>query len=172
MRVWRVVLLLLLFLAIAGPWTYERINVPSRYPCKPPYVRLEGDFCAAPLSGLVTLAWMASGLISSWVGLFTSATSLSQVGEELFTGIIIYLIILLLLLPLLTNIHLVLRGEKHAKYRLNVAFLGLAFLTALLIGLSSYPIFQWRLWGIWQYSIVAFAALIVEAWRSKSMISG
>ena len=50
-NVWRLLLLLLLFVALSGPWTLDLINVPAEYPCSAPFIRLEGDFCGLPLSG-------------------------------------------------------------------------------------------------------------------------
>ncbi len=57
-RVWRVAILVLLLVAIMGPWTFDRINVPSEYPCS---VRLEGDFCGTPMSGIWIFSWIIGG---------------------------------------------------------------------------------------------------------------
>jgi hypothetical protein len=51
-RIWRVIALAALLLAILGPWAFDRTNVPAEYPCTRPHIRLEGDFCGLPLSGL------------------------------------------------------------------------------------------------------------------------
>jgi hypothetical protein len=51
-KVWRVAVLVLLLVAIMGPWTFDRIHVPSEYSCSSPYIRLEGDFCGIPLRGI------------------------------------------------------------------------------------------------------------------------
>ena len=45
-------ILLLLIISLLGPWTFDQINVPAQYPCTPPIVRLYGDFCGVPLSGI------------------------------------------------------------------------------------------------------------------------
>src|SRR3990172_7764072 len=74
-RVWRVVILVLLLVAIMGPWTFgDRIDVPSEYPCSAPWVRLEGDFCGMLLSGIGVFSWMVGGLINLGVRLVTGAT--------------------------------------------------------------------------------------------------
>ena len=48
---WRVALLVVVLVAIMGPWTFDPINVPSEYPCQAPYIRLDDDFCGTPLPG-------------------------------------------------------------------------------------------------------------------------
>ena len=40
----RIASLVFLFLAMFGPWVYDKIYVPAEYPCRFPNVRLEGDF--------------------------------------------------------------------------------------------------------------------------------
>ncbi|MBL8107912.1 MAG: hypothetical protein JNJ72_20255, partial [Anaerolineales bacterium] len=47
----RVVVLLLLILALLGPWAFDQINVPAEYDCSP-FIRLNGDFCGMPMSGI------------------------------------------------------------------------------------------------------------------------
>ncbi|HMS01246.1 MAG TPA: hypothetical protein PKE62_18530 [Anaerolineales bacterium] len=44
--------LLLLILALLGPWMFDQINVPAEYDCSAPFIRLNGDFCGLPISGL------------------------------------------------------------------------------------------------------------------------
>jgi hypothetical protein len=51
-RIWRVITLAVLLLAILGPWAFDRTNVPAEFPCTGPHIRLEGDFCGIPMSGL------------------------------------------------------------------------------------------------------------------------
>ena len=97
MRVWRVIILLTLFLGIVGPWNYERLHVPAKYPCTPPNVRLEGDFCGSPVSGMVILAWIVGWFLYAVVGLFTGGTSLAQAGSELLSGLLVNLLLFLLL---------------------------------------------------------------------------
>jgi hypothetical protein len=45
--VWRGLLLLLFFLAMAGPWMFDRIWVPAEYTCSAPFVRLDENFCGS-----------------------------------------------------------------------------------------------------------------------------
>jgi hypothetical protein len=162
MRGWRVILLLLLVLAIIGPWMYERINVPARYPCTAPNFRLEGDFCGVPLSGMFIMAWMVGGTISLVVRLLTGGASLPQVDFELLMSSFIILLIILLLLPLINTLGSLLREQSRRKSVFNVVVWCLAFVIALLICFSNYPQFYWVLWGPWLYSALAAIGLILE----------
>jgi len=60
----RVVSLAFLYLAMFGPWAYDRINVPAEFSCNFPIVRLEGDYCGVPLSGISILFMVLEGLSS------------------------------------------------------------------------------------------------------------
>ena len=78
-RIWRTAILIMLLVALIGPWTFERINVPAKYPCTSPFIRLEGDFCGEPMSGIWILSLMIFGMVSSSMGL-ASGGSFSSTG--------------------------------------------------------------------------------------------
>jgi len=67
---WRITLLVVMVVAFMGPWTFDRIYVPAKYECSAPFIRLEGDFCGIPMSGLrfffLDKRWFLS--FSGWVG--------------------------------------------------------------------------------------------------------
>lgn len=50
----RLLELLGLIVALAGPWVFERIHVPAGHECS---VRLADGFCATPLPGFLILTW-------------------------------------------------------------------------------------------------------------------
>lgn len=62
-RGWRLVILGLLLIAIVGPWTFDLINVPSEYSCSAPFIRLKGDYCGTPLSGMWILLTPLGALV-------------------------------------------------------------------------------------------------------------
>lgn len=63
-RTWRAVALILLLIAMIGPWTYERVYVPPPEPCTAPNVQVEGDlYCGIPFS----ILWEFFGLLR-WEG--------------------------------------------------------------------------------------------------------
>jgi hypothetical protein len=74
-NVWRVAILVIVLFAIMGPWTFDRIWVPSGYACSSPNVRLYGDFCGVPLSGTWVLGLMVSVFVSASRGLVGGKTT-------------------------------------------------------------------------------------------------
>jgi hypothetical protein len=166
LRVWRVAILVLLLVAIMGPWTFgDRINVPSEYPCSAPWVRLEGDFCGMLLSGIGVFSWMVGGLINLGVRLATGATAFTDVARVLLFS----LLLLLLVAPFFSTLRLILGGDRRRWRMFHVVAWGLAVGTGLLLGLSGswrlswvFSRLFWVLWGIWLYIGLAGSALILE----------
>jgi hypothetical protein len=156
---WRVAELVLLLVAIMGPWAFDRIYVPSEYSCSAPYFRLDDDFCGTPLRGITVFSWMAGAFINICVELVTGAIVLTdRAGEFLFS-----LFLFLLLLPFFSTLLLILRGDRRRWQVFNAAAWGLTAGIGLLIGsMSSYPKLFWVLWGIWLYIGLAASALILE----------
>jgi hypothetical protein len=158
-RVWRVAVLVLLLMAIAGPWTLDLVFVPSGYSCSAPAIRLGGDYCGIPMSGIWVLAAMTGGLANMVVGLVTGTTVFTgRVREFSFS-----LLGLLLVLPFLSTLFMILRGDRRCQLAFHVVALSLAVgLGLLLVGMSGYSNLSWVLWGIWLYVGLAASALILE----------
>jgi hypothetical protein len=157
-RIWRVIALAGLVLAFLGPWAFDRINVPAEFPCTRPHIRLEGDFCGLPLSGLWNLAALALNFISTIVGLITGGTVFVD-----WRLMLAYLLgAFLLVLPVYSTLLLIRAGERRSRQIFNAAAWGLALGVSLLY-MSVYPYMHPALWGIWLYIGVAASALIVEA---------
>jgi len=163
-RVWRVVILVLLLIAMLGPWAFDLINVPSEFSCSP-NVRLEGDFCGMPLSGIGVFSGMVGGLINLGVRLATGATAFTDVPRELLFS----LLLLLLVAPFFSTLPLILGGDRRRWRVFHVVAWGLAVGIGLLLGLSGssrlFWVFSrlfWMLWGIWLYIGLAGSALILE----------
>ena len=157
-RVWRVAILVLLLVAIMGPWTFDLINVPSEYPCSTPNIRLEGDFCGIPMSGIWIFPWMVGGFINASVGLVTGAMGFTE-----WTRVFLFsLVIFLLLLPFFSTLLLILGGGHRRGQMFQVGAWGLASGIGLLIGISRFPKLFWVLWGVWLYIGLAASALILE----------
>jgi hypothetical protein len=154
-RILRISELALLLTAILGPWGYSRINVPAQYTCNAPFIRLEGDFCGTPLSG---------GFI-----FLLFITEFSNIGFRLASGeanlrtlALGYSSLLLIVLPILSAFHLILRGENQRRVLFHIVVLGLAAGAVLFVRRSVTQEPLWPLWGIWVYGSVAAGALIVE----------
>lgn len=157
-RLWRAIILVLLLVAITGPWTFDKIFVPSNYTCSAPFVRLEGDYCGLPLSGIRVLSMMAGGFTNIVVGMITGTTVLiDRLGEFVFC-----LLGFLLILPYFSTLFLTLREDSRSGFIFHVAALSLAFSASLLFATFYYPKLFWELWGIWLYVGVTASALIIE----------
>jgi hypothetical protein len=158
-RVWRAALLVLLIVAFIGPWAFEQINVPSKYPCSPPFIRLEGDFCGEPMSVMWILPLMIiSGMIYSSLGLVTGDIGFITWVRQLLNSSFLFL----LMLPIFTTI-LLIRGRDSRRWRIfHLIAWGLAGAEVLLLSLSNYSRQSWMLWGAWLYIGLAICALILE----------
>jgi hypothetical protein len=155
---WRVAILVLLVVAITGPWTLDLIMVPSEYSCSAPNIRLDDDFCGTPLPGMWFFRWMVNGFVYASAELVKGAMGFVEwVRVFLFS-----LLLFLLVLPFFSTLFLTLRGNRRRWQVFSIAAWGLAVGIGLLIGLSSYPKWFWVLWGIWLYIGLAASALILE----------
>jgi hypothetical protein len=161
-RVWRVAILVSLLVAIMGPWTFDRINVPSEYPCSAPNIRLEGDFCGVPMSGIWIFFWIIGGVINTGVGLVTGATGFADRGGEFLREFLVITVLLLLVLPFFSTLLLIVRGDRRRRQVFNVAAWGLAAGAGLLLGATGFSRLHWALWGIWLYIGLTASALILE----------
>ena len=154
----RMAFLILLVLTFIGPWVFERINVPAKYRCSPPNVRLEGDFCGVPLSGLQSILWIGSGLTFMIFGLLTGEFVLSE-------GIREFLIVWLLLFPLLpfiSTLLLILRGNTQRRQVFAMVSWVLAIAACLFISFQINPRQLLASWGLWLNIILGLCALILE----------
>jgi hypothetical protein len=161
-KVWRVAVLVLLLVAIMGPWAFDRVNVPSEYPCSPPDVRLEGDFCGLPVRGITVFCFMAVAFINISVELVTGATVLTDRAREFLFSMFLPLVVL----PFVSTFLLILRGDRRRRQVFGIVTWGLAtgvgLLAGVLVGLSSGLKYFWFLWGIWLYIGLAAIALVLE----------
>ena len=163
-RIWRVAILLLLLVALMGPWVFDRVNVPAEYPCSPPFICLEGDFCGSPISGIRAFFWMVAGFIGMVVGFVTGATSFADSAGNL-PGVLFSLMVLFLLLsPFISTLRLMRGGDLRRNEINNTIVWGLALFSGLLITVSGISRVHWALWGPWLYVGLATSVLILEAY--------
>jgi hypothetical protein len=155
---WRVALLVLVLVAIVGPWTIDQILVPSEYSCSTPNIRLDDDFCGTPLPGTWWLYWMVIGFVYASAGLVTGAMGFVEWADVFRVSLLLFLLVL----PFFSTLLLILRGDRRRRQMFNVVAWGLAAGIALWIGMSSYPRLFWVLWGSWLYIGLAASALMLE----------
>lgn len=158
-RFWRIAFLILLGVAISGPWWFDRIWVPAPYTCDTPNViRLDETFCGFPLS--ITWFYISFfGEITSLVtGLATNALSLD---DAVRTGLFIVWITLPLL-PLLTTALVLFRDDHRRGYLFHRVGLGLAAGLVGLFGIFGFSRASWVLWGLWLYLALTLGMLLLE----------
>jgi hypothetical protein len=155
-RLWRTAVLLLLILAITGPWIFDKIWVPAEYICRPPNFRIDQNYCGLPIPGIRFFFFVISNFflaISSMV--IGGMAFLGFVRELLFSALF-----LLFLLPLVTTFSLILRGNNQSKFAILIW--GLAAGVGLFVGLSNNSRQIWLVWGIWLYIGLALITLMLE----------
>lgn len=88
--------LILFVVALLGPWTFDVINVPAEYECSAPFIRLNGDFCGMPMSGL----WVGGLSILPLIPFFTTLFLLWKKDARRFRTIHLIAWVLALILAL------------------------------------------------------------------------
>jgi hypothetical protein len=157
-RRWRIAFLILLTLAVSGPWAFDLIHVPSQYACSPPHVRLNGDFCGIPISVIGNFTIILFPIIGSvGAGLFTGKVGLGTLLTAFFLP-------LLPLLPFLTTLFLILGKDRQQRHIFQLAALGLVAAFSLFYGLGSIlrPHSALRVWGLWLYLSLTISMLFLE----------
>jgi hypothetical protein len=148
-------------LAFIGPWAYETVNVPAQYACSGDYnIRVAGDFCAAPISGIAMLAWIMGGIIAGVVSLITVDSDSVMALRELALA----LLFLTLLLPVVSTLLLITRREWRFPKWFSLAAWGVALIPAILLasaGLADAPFGAWA-WGVWLFIALDCGALLLE----------
>ena len=169
-RVWRIIILVSFLIALIGPWVFEQIHVPAEYACSPPNIRLEGDFCGTPLTGIWIFTAMIGNFFSLVSRLFTGAIALTS----LFRELIFTLLSFLLVLPFFTTLLLVLGKDQYFQFQrvgwgLTVG-VALLYASMIILSLSINPL---KLWGLLLFIVIAAIASILEllAFRTAAAIS-
>jgi hypothetical protein len=153
-RTWRIATLILLAVAMLGPWAYDLIHVPAQYSCDGPNVRLEGDFCGVPISFLMGLGAFFGSLPSILSGD-------TAIGWDLL-ALALPLMLLVFIAPMFTNLVL-LRHNHQARWQVfNLTAWGLAAIVAgIYLGLSAFRPYA-SPWGVLLYVVVTLGVLALE----------
>jgi hypothetical protein len=161
-RTWRAAALILLLVAMIGPWTYDLISVPAQYTCDWPNVRLQGDFCGLPLS----ILWAGPGAI---LGAIVAAFTTNIAPGTWFPQVLVMLTMIFIFVPPLTLLVLLRRGEQDRWQSLNVLVLILAATGAAAYLILQLPRPYGPPWGALLYVIVVLSLLALELfWRTRS----
>ncbi|MFZ0534675.1 MAG: hypothetical protein WAM09_15990 [Anaerolineales bacterium] len=160
---WRVAIFTLLLMAIMGPWWYDLIVVPSKYPCSSPVIRLKDDYCGMPMSGIWIFVGLANRLIELAVEMVTRATVITDSVYAILHIVLYISLALFLVLPLFSTWLLILRGDRWRQQLFHIISWGLAASVGVLwvIIIARYQ-WSWALWGPCLYLGLAVGALILE----------
>lgn len=170
----RCILLLAFILALLGPWTFDQINVPAQYVCDKPFVRLEGDFCGYPMSGLETIKWFGGGVFS-FFGDLVNGNFAARI-PDLVALIGVLIIILIVILPFFSTLLLFGNQNSRRLQTLNMIAWGLAGLLPLSMFISQINREQvlqsvsW-LWGAALYVLLAAGTILFELLARRSSIT-
>jgi hypothetical protein len=165
-RIWRTAFLVLLVVALSGPWFFDRIHVPSQYACSAPHIRLDEYFCGTPL----TFAWLLGELTRTVTSRASGALSGEVPPVPLLSVSIPVLLVTLLVLPLVSSWILIARSDQGRWRRFHLVALALAagvvalalVLTGLAAGLGGLARGYRALWGLWLYVTVIAGMLLWE----------
>jgi len=166
---WRKLVLALFILSMLGPWAFDLLNVPAQYPCGWPTVRLEGDFCGYPMSGIGALLWATGGFFYIINDLIKG--NIAARIPELITLIFTWLVIL----PFFSTLLLIWNKNSRRLQTINLIAWGLAGIPALVMFIlqtnrDQLVHFSYYLWGLWLYILVAIGTVIFEILVSRSNI--
>lgn len=150
----RVVVLLLLILALLGPWAFDQINVPAEYDCSP-FIRLNGDFCGMPMSGIRFFQLWVGGFFYMLFELI-SGKFMGQ-GQE-------FLVVLSILpvLPFFTTLLLLWRKDARQLQTAHLIAWTLALILTSLFFIAQINDSVAGLWGVWFYILLAVGAILIE----------
>jgi hypothetical protein len=157
-RYWRIAFLLLLALAISGPWWFDRIDVPAPFPCSAPIIRLDEDFCGSPMS----VTWFYSSFIAEIRSLVRGVPTNALSPDDAAREMLINAWVALPLLPLLTTVLVLLQGDHRGAYLFHLVVLGTAAVLIGLIGILGFSRASWVLWGLWLYIGLTISVLLLE----------
>lgn len=156
----RVVVLLLLILALLGPWAFDQINVPAEYDCSP-FIRLDGDFCGMPMSGIRFFQLWVGGFFYMLFELI-SGKFMGQ-GQE-------FLVVLSILpvLPFFTTLLLLWRKDARQLQTAHLIAWTLALILTSLFFIAQINDSVAGLWGVWFYILLAVGAILIEYFAAKN----
>ena len=166
----RVAALVLLLVAVAGPWAYTGDGVPPPEYCHEPNFLLASGYCAGPTSAIEIMFFLIPAFFYMFVGLFTGEVVLPERAREFFGVFLLILLLLLLILPILTTLFRLAGRNSRPWHRFQLAAWGVAGFLSLLPPIFDAELRSGRFWGIYLYFGLALGVVIIEAvgWKDGS----
>jgi hypothetical protein len=164
----RVAVLVLLLVAIVGPWTYTSDGMPPAEWCRSPNILLGNGRCVRLMSGVEVLTFMSGAFLSLNVQLVKGTLVLAERAREFF-GVYLFMVLLCLLVQPLISTLLALGRDRPLGGMYQMVTWALAFVLSGLIWVASCfsgpgP----KLWGLWLYFGLSVSVLAVELWASRA----
>ncbi|HRQ36628.1 MAG TPA: hypothetical protein PLD25_01795 [Chloroflexota bacterium] len=155
---WRIIFLVLLLVALSGPWYFDRVSVPGQYACSSG-IRLDENFCGLPGSGLAIVPFAFGGLFNTARELLAAPTEFATWSRMLLFSLLLWLI----LLPFLSTLFVMWRPENRRGQMIHMIMLGVAAISAgVFLSLPYFSRLHWALWGPWFYICLALSMLLFE----------
>lgn len=158
---WRLVRLLgvvLVILALAGPMSYDLLSVPPGFECQYPTIRLDEDFCGWPVTGYYSTTELVNMVKALVTHTYPGSIELSFIGGLLFW----FAFTLVIIAPIICL--LVRLKNRQTRW----AWLHIAILI-LVTALAGFSLFHARthqplqIWGLWLYIFSVFFILVEQA---------
>jgi len=154
--------ILLLVVAIVGPWNYTGDGLPPPEYCYEPNFLLSSGNCAEATSGIWVMGYFIAGFFYLVGGLFTGEVVFPARQAEFFNMALLALLAILVLLPFLTTALRATRPNTRRLHRVNLAAWGLGGILCLLQVAFINDLFSLRFWGLWLYLALAASVLVLE----------
>jgi len=164
---WRALILALLTVSMMGPWAFDLLNVPGQYPCTPPNVRLNGDFCGSPVSGLAAFRMAAGGLFSMLSRLVNRKMPV-PISEFMMALSLSFIV-----LPFVSMTLLIWKSDSRRLQILNLVVCLAACLPAAVVFFSQTSRaqlvhFAYLLWGVFLYLLSVICAMVLGLYLLRS----
>jgi hypothetical protein len=154
--------LMALLVAIMGPWFYSADGAPPAEWCRAPNFLLENGRCVGLVSGTTVLTFMTWAFVALGAELVTGAPVFPERAREFLAVFLFVVSICLLILPFLSTLFLIRRGDSIRLRVFHVIAWGFAATLSLLPVILDSVLRSGRFWGIWLYIASAVSMLMLE----------
>jgi hypothetical protein len=154
--------LILLLVAMVGPWFFSSDGTPPAEWCHKPNILLENGSCVSLVSGVEIYSFMISGSLSLIKQLVTVVIT-GRIREYIFM-FLLDVLLLLLVQPIFSTLLLSYKEDRPRRRLYNrIAWVLAVVIAGLLIGVSyRFSGLGAELWGVWLYFGVGAGMLVVE----------
>jgi hypothetical protein len=156
MQTWRKIIMILMIVAITGPWAIERLNIPIPNECDSGF-RLDEDFCGVEISGLFYFIMLFGNIFSSGFQLVVGEAKLQEF-------VVSILFVWFVLSPPISTLLFTASKEKPfgGGEKVHISILSFAVVLGLVGIILSRTEMIRELWGIWLFMLVLAIEWVLE----------